>query len=337
MSEKALRLGLGATSRIVQRFGESVEPVKSRRFNADLYDSGRHAAFEEAPEATLEKPVVLVPGFRATADCFFSWANTLTREGKNGGRWYLMEDGQMFDSTNLDQPVLFPHPQAKVFVSRFKGNVEPPDSAGEQLGEYIERVTEATGQADVDVAAYSMGGLAARSYLDKSSEPKIDGLLQLGTPNNGSEMARMASLYLEERPKDFTKITKWERKTVVPRDFEAAQWLIPVEEGNERLQDLNSRWPEQREKLNDFEIVGSGAKRTLSPGLRLRDGDGLVHEESLALPGEEPILLDDSLELDHDGLVNSLEGLVEAQKFFGWRIAGVAPATNPDLPDSRSS
>lgn len=333
LAEKALRLGMRTTSKLVQQFGEPVEPPDSLRFNADLYDSGRHSAFEGAPDVALQKPLVMVPGFRAPGDCFYNWANTLTRNGQNGGHWYLMEDGNIFDSSNLDQPVLFPHPDAKVFLPRFKGNVEPPDTAGEQLGRYLEQVAEATAQPDLDVAAYSMGGLAARSYLDNTSESKIDRLLQLGTPNNGSEMGRMATLYLEERSEEYTKVTKWERKTVAPRDLEAAKWLIPVEEGNVRLQDLNSRWPQQREKLNDFRVVGSGAKRTLSPGLRFRDGDGLVHKESLALSGEQPVFLADSLQLDHDGLVNSTEGFVEAQKFFGWQLAEDRPNSEDAVPE----
>lgn len=292
-----------------------------RHINSDLYDRGRHAPIEEAPNVEMERPTVMVPGFRSTADCFHNWANTLTRDGNNGGRWYLMEDNAMFDSNNLDQPVLFPHPEAKVFVTRFEGNVQPPDEAGRQLGEFIERVTEATGHEKVDLASFSMGGLTSRSHLDQAEDPKVGKLIQFGTPNNGSQLGRIATNYLEQRPDKYGDPTNYEARRVTPRDLEAARWLQPVESGNSNLEALNSRWDDQRAKVEGFMVVGSDSERTLSPGMRFKPGDGVVHKDSLALPGEEPVLLDRSLGLSHDGLVSSPQGFQKAQEFLGWQIA----------------
>lgn len=339
-SDKGMRLGCRAASAAIYRLDSREEPQERfemtlpehpgqkkqwNHINTDLYDRGRHAPLEGAPQVEMERPAVMVPGFRSAADCFYSWANTLTRDGNNGGRWYLMEDNAIFESSNLDQPVLFPDPDAKVFIARFDGNVQPPDEAGGQLGTYIDQVTDATGQEKVDLASFSMGGLISRSHLDQSSDPKVGKLIQLGTPNNGSQMGRIATTYLEERPDKYGDPTKYESRRVAPKDLEAARWLQPVESGNSQLQDLNSRWSQQREKLEDFRVVGSDAQRTLSPGMRLKPGDGLVHRESLALPGEQPVILDKSLGLSHCGLVDSNEGFQQAQEFLGWQIAETPP------------
>ncbi len=348
--EKTMRLALRTTARVIHKLDDrhrepqdsleansnpEPEPLSWRPINQRLDKLGVSSPIEGAPKVELERPLVMVPGYRSKADCFDSMANTLIQDGQNGGRWYLLEDGAVFDSENLDQSLLVIPENARVFVTRFEGNVEAPDQAAGTLSGYIGQVTEATGQEKVDVQGYSMGGLISRGHLDQQDDPKVGKLMQVGTPNQGSELARLATLYLEERPDEFGEVGSFEKNMVDGNDHAAASWLQPVGEANPRLQELNSRWETQREKLEGFLVVGSDSKRTLGPNLSLERGDGIVHAQSLNLPGEQPVMLDPELRLAHGELMHSPQVFQEAQSFFGWRLAdpAVQVPSEPLVPE----
>ena len=54
----------------------------------------------------------------------------------------------------------------------------------------VEPVVAATGAEEVDLVVHSLGGLNSRAYLQDADE-KVNKLVQLGTPNHGSQLANM--------------------------------------------------------------------------------------------------------------------------------------------------
>jgi triacylglycerol lipase len=74
-------------------------------------------------------------------------------------------------------------------------NLAPPyvgiDALVPQLARRIDAVREETGADRVTVVAHSMGGLVSRAYLAKHGSAYVERLVTLGTPHQGSELARI--------------------------------------------------------------------------------------------------------------------------------------------------
>lgn len=60
-----------------------------------------------------------------------------------------------------------------------------------QLNQRIEEVCSITGSKQVTLIAHSMGGLICRSYLARHGSDRVDRLLTLATPHQGSALARI--------------------------------------------------------------------------------------------------------------------------------------------------
>ena len=60
-----------------------------------------------------------------------------------------------------------------------------------QLNQRIEEVCAMTGSKQVTLLAHSMGGLICRSYLARHGSDRVDRLLTLATPHQGSALARI--------------------------------------------------------------------------------------------------------------------------------------------------
>jgi triacylglycerol lipase len=72
--------------------------------------------------------------------------------------------------------------------------VPPYTSLGKlvpQLNQRIEEVCTATGSRQVTLIAHSMGGLVCRSYLARHGNERVDRLLTLATPHQGTALARI--------------------------------------------------------------------------------------------------------------------------------------------------
>lgn len=59
----------------------------------------------------------------------------------------------------------------------------------EQLAQRIDVICALTGSKQVILIAHSLGGLVARSYLQRYSQEKVAQLITLGTPHHGSQLA----------------------------------------------------------------------------------------------------------------------------------------------------
>jgi pimeloyl-ACP methyl ester carboxylesterase len=79
----------------------------------------------------------------------------------------------------------------------FAVNLEPPlagiDELAARLAERVEEVCRASGAEKVVLLAHSMGGLVSRAYVAKlGGAQRVAGLVTLGSPHHGSELARLA-------------------------------------------------------------------------------------------------------------------------------------------------
>lgn len=83
----------------------------------------------------------------------------------------------------------------------------------------------ADGQAPLAIVGYSMGGLVARAYLTRHRPPRFDRLVQLASPNHGSEVADLLqnnSIYRRYYgPAGQQLITRWATRDTVlgPVDY----------------------------------------------------------------------------------------------------------------------
>jgi len=97
---------------------------------------------------------------------------------------------------------------APVFTPSFPAAFTGIEEYVERLAEYIERLCDATGQAQVVLVGHSMGGLAARAYLCAHGAGRVKKLVTIASPHNGTVHARFgsgANAKQMERDSDFLK------------------------------------------------------------------------------------------------------------------------------------
>ena len=149
--------------------GETTWPKLLRMFCAELYatlvSSSWHMPFCRlgvVPEIRgVGIPVLLVHGYAC-----------------NSGYWQPMarafrSAGIRFSAVDLE-PVL--------------GDI---DGYRSSIGHAVEVLRAATGATQVVIVAHSMGGLAARAWLCQNGWQQIAALITLGTPHQGTALARM--------------------------------------------------------------------------------------------------------------------------------------------------
>jgi pimeloyl-ACP methyl ester carboxylesterase len=275
----------------------------------------------ELPPAELGRPVVFVPGFHTPKNRFDHLLEKLTGAGGNGGRAYYVRDGEVFADQACTQKA---EPKdGRVFVAVFPTTNTPPNEAGPQLGRSLETIQRLTGMPKVDVAAYSMGGLTTRVYLDMGGEA-VGKFMMLGTPNQGSAMARSALGILDLMENGWDVQWVAARKPLQNSDRPALGWLLPVKIGsdNPQLEDLNSRWPQQKARTEDVQLVGSNSKYTMGRYFMPDVGDGTVTARSLQIDGENVTWLKDPSHLNHGLLFSNPDTYHEMHRFFGWGVSG---------------
>lgn len=96
----------------------------------------------------------------------------------NGAVWLFTEralEAQGYRVFTMDQP-----PFASI------------DTMGDLLAERVDEVLRITGATQLTLVAHSMGGLICRAYLRRHGGDKIDQLITMGSPHQGTFHARLA-------------------------------------------------------------------------------------------------------------------------------------------------
>lgn len=82
-------------------------------------------------------------------------------------------------------------------IAAYSHNLEPVyagiDSYADGLARHVEKILADTGAGKLVILAHSMGGLVARAYLRKHGTRHVAKLITLGTPHQGTVMARLGA------------------------------------------------------------------------------------------------------------------------------------------------
>lgn len=273
----------------------------------------------EAPQAKIERPFLIVPGFRTKRTAFYHLIARLTANGLNGGRPVYVRGGDFYEDQDCLKRIehdALPR-DARVFVVSFENPNAPPGVTAGWLASCLQSVKHATRSNRVDVEGYSMGGLAARVYLDRGGND-IGRLFLLGTPNRGASLANFARFCLTfniEQALALGGINGAHRA--------ALDWLALDTNGKVRnpvLRDLNSRWESQFHRVEALHSVGTTGRATMTAGWRpVAWGDGVVQESSVMAPVGTVSLLKGAGRQRHGHLNSDVEVYREMIKFFGWK------------------
>ncbi len=263
----------------------------------------------EAPPVSLDRPVVLVPGWKTLKDAFQPLAEKLIEGGRNGGRIVFVSEGEFYldrDCTEKINTGDIPVDQ-KVFEVVYSDIRNPPPVGAVELDQNLNAIKGVTRFDKLDVSAYSMGGLTTRVYLDNGGD-KIGKLMLLGTPNQGTNFANLAS-------EVYRRDISWALSLagLLPADVAALNWLSV---DNPDLIALNQNWPRQQAAVESVLTVGGRGVLTPSENFVTAAGDGLVEVAGLAPPGGEVRVLGGK---NHHGhLNNDLEVYQTMMDYFGW-------------------
>ena len=269
------------------------------------------------PPSTITRPVLFVPGFHTPMHRFDPLVEKLTENQSNGGQPYYVRQGAFYLDRECTQPAPAVDSDARVFVTIFSQPNLPPDEGAVELRQNLESIETLTVSPKVDVAAFSLGGLSTRHYLDEGGD-RVGKLQFIGTPNHGSALARMSLGLLDGKDDGYDVDLLLSIKNLGPEDRRALEWLEP---SSPRLAGMNSRWSKQRAAVESVRHFGSDAKMTVGNKfwLQASRGDGIVTKDSLHLDGMPVRLLEDKKYALHGNLITSPELYDELQDHFGWR------------------
>ena len=229
----------------------------------------------DSPPPALPRPVIFLHGFNGTAERWedvFDWLTSGEDPvNKSGG----IIDAGKFD--NIDS-------EANLFSLRLSRPYNSVEKNKAELKEAVEAVVRATGKQEVDLVVHSLGGLNARAYLQDADE-KVNKLVQLGTPNHGSQLANLENFFRDNfdypiiPPVDDPEVRRVLDQLSVDKDDKNG------EPRNPWLRELNNDWENQRDRADIMIIAGAGIPTvTGGPGLTVF-GDGVVTRRSAKLDG----------------------------------------------------
>ncbi|MBT9585974.1 alpha/beta fold hydrolase [bacterium] len=266
---------------------------------------------EDAPR--LSKPVLLVHGFNSEPGTWKNMHDWLVRGGANKDGGVVKGSGGTVD------------PNAKVFAMEFARPFNPVSNNAAELRQAIDRITQATGSAEVDVIGHSMGGLDTRLYLDQGDE-KVDKLLMIATPNHGSVLA---DLELSFRGMGIEMVPPTDDPLVrqALRDCSEERG-----DNNPLLTQLNKNLPRQASRAKILTLAGNG-KPTMSSRYTVTvKGDAVVTQASVTLPN---IPLRNLWGVDHGQVKDHPDALRIAGAFLSGAPLPMQQEEPPNLPPDR--
>jgi pimeloyl-ACP methyl ester carboxylesterase len=219
-------------------------------------------------------PVIFIHGLGSDVSAWQAFGSTLKQN-----QWIFGGCVTFNRSTGKVQPIQVPGICASTtsapstgdfYLMQFSDNQKLAfHEQAKELGAIIDAVSAVNAQAGVILIAHSMGGLAARSYLQQLSPTanKVLKLITVGTPHQGTNVAKIAQecpsnpLYICELAKDLIQIDPFSTAVTELRDDSLA------------LMELNdlTRFP-LPDTISYASIVGTGTTNILLN----QDGDGIV-------------------------------------------------------------
>lgn len=290
-----------------------------------VYELGFEAAQElakvspplhDVSPVNLERPLLILPGWTTEPSKFDHLVAKLTEDGRNGGKAYFVKDGEVYDDPECSQRVEQLDPQAKIFIAVYHHVLQTPPETAPQIDRSIQELQQRGLTGKLDVIGYSLGGVAARKYLDNGGQD-FGKVVLLGTSNHG---ARLATLAREVIERDLNWALSMSGITVA--HLPAMKWMSeegPEGRDNPDLYELNENWDRQKSQAEEVLIIGSDGIQTPTQGLwPMRGGDGLVARSSLEMP-DTPIEVFPGKGYKHHGqLVHDSDVYHEMTEFFGW-------------------
>ncbi|CAN0491256.1 unnamed protein product, partial [Phaeothamnion confervicola] len=157
----------------------------------------RTAPLGDQPPVVMQRPLVIVPGWKSTPDKFDALTHKLLESGQNGSQVCYVKDGKFFGDGECTQTLDKPDSSNKIFQLVFGNIHQSPDETAPQIAQSVEAIRKLTGTSQVDALGYSMGGLATRLFLSQeaaagSKTPPVNRLMLLGTPNHGTKFSDLA-------------------------------------------------------------------------------------------------------------------------------------------------
>lgn len=267
---------------------------------------------ETAP--TLQRPVLLVHGYNSSPH---TWKDTVDFLTGNPANKYGGSVGPL-----NPQPV---KPDAKVFAMNFSRGYNGVEMNARELKDAVERITAATGAADVDIVCHSMGGLDTRRYLDDASE-KVNRVVMIATPSKGSQLANLELVFREKLgfpilpPADDPEVrTALHNLTVDKKSGGVPQ--------NPFLNVLNQNWNTQKSRAQMLVYTGNDIPTLTGSGIGITlRGDGAVANKSADMPGVESR----RARFNHHGSVLHNDKIISGAANF--LVTGKAPAEIEEAP-----
>lgn len=271
----------------------------------------------DRPAVVLERPFVMVQGFRSKVGGFRPILDHLTQDGLNGGRPYYVKGGKIFSDPGCKHECQGPEPKALVFRVVPHDRSQSPEDTANQLKEEFPAIRRFSGTEVFDVAAHSMGGLGVRKYLDEN-EDRLGRLMMGGTPHRGVRNAT-------DGYKVIANQVGWAMALggLAPTAAAALNWMRAENErpgANPLLADLNSRYDQQMARVEAAVTVGSGDFSTPAfvPGDRA-PGDGLVEQSSLYVEGGRVEIFSGGATKVHHCLFSDPDVFDRMVDFYGWK------------------
>ena len=285
----------------------------------------------EINDVRMSRPLVLCPGWNTELNKFQYLTGKLLASGENGSDAVYLKQGKAYQDCECSLPLEQIPSNSKVFVNIWDTRNTPPDQTGPQLQQNMDLIHEALGPGKVDMVGYSMGGLAARKFLDEGGTG-VGNFMTLGTPHLGTRFAQIAGRVIR---RDIQWAMKFAGLTAA--DGPALEWLAA---GSPALKSLNDRWPQQRAQVDNVLLVAG--RHELTPSTRwfgLIPGDGLVEPDRSRLPGVTTKVLSGGDFLHHGTLPHDSQVFAEMQNFFGFESlsgssSNPAPGEQKPPPDT---
>lgn len=259
--------------------------------------TGQSQFGDSAEVVTIPRPVVLVHGYKSNAAASWGEYQPIMARSHPNLRAYAVGDGQFPGVMNTGSEE---HPFTRT-------NTIAENAAQEAT--YIDGVRRATNAWNVDIVAHSMGGLISRYYVQElmDTTPKgtnvVNRLVQLGTPNRGSQLA------------DVLLAAGWATPKAIP--------LYPasLQLSTGYIDDLYNKLITDMRGVPISNLVGTGLPLLGLPQFAELYGDGIVPEYSARWN------LEDTFTSFHDLHTAMTENVDDFTKYVLPRIRQTTPSS----------